>query len=136
MVWMGSRLPAAAIICRLRRIPENHACDCKNCGADEETSMRTLSTRRDVMTALAGAGAATVVGARQSAADEGPPETTTVRLRVENVPPNVVNGVVDLVSCNSPVYVAEELLRAEGFTEVRYVPRGGRFCVYAGIRAQ
>jgi NitT/TauT family transport system substrate-binding protein len=87
--------------------------------------MRTLPTRRDVMTALAGAGAATVVGARQSAADEGPLETTTVRLRVEVVPPNVVDGVVDLASCNSPEYVAEDLLRAEGFTEVRYVPRGG-----------
>ena len=43
-------------------------------------------------------------------ADEGPPETTTIRLPMSA---NI---------CWAPQYVAEELLRAEGFTDVRYVP--------------
>ena len=51
-----------------------------------------------------------VLGARGSLADEGPPETTTVRL-------TTAAGI-----CIAPQYIAEELLRAEGFTDVRYVP--------------
>src|SRR5262245_13532325 len=46
-------------------------------------------------------------------ADEGPPETTTIRL--PKIP-----GI-----CIAPGYMAEELLRAEGFREVRYVPVEG-----------
>ena len=34
------------------------------------------------------AGAAGVLGARRSLADEGPPETTTIRIRVEDAPPS------------------------------------------------
>ena len=46
---------------------------------------------------------------RPALADEGPPETTRVRL------------LKDPGICVAPIYVAEELLRAEGFTDVRYV---------------
>jgi NitT/TauT family transport system substrate-binding protein len=43
-------------------------------------------------------------------AGEGPPEVTTVHLAK-------IPGI-----CIAPQYLAEELLRAEGFTDVRYVP--------------
>jgi hypothetical protein len=46
---------------------------------------------------------------RRAAASEPPPETTTVRLAKEPV------------ICFAPQYVCEQLLRAEGFTDVRYV---------------
>ena len=65
--------------------------------------------RRDFLATISAAGAASVLGARTSLADEGPPETTTVRLIK-------IPGI-----CIAPQYVAEELLRAEGFTEVQYV---------------
>ena len=44
---------------------------------------------------------------------EPPPETTRVRL-----------GAVPSI-CLSPQYVAEDLLRAEGFTDIRYPPVSG-----------
>jgi NitT/TauT family transport system substrate-binding protein len=69
-----------------------------------------IQSRRDFLTTLSAAGAAGVFGARTSLADEGPPETTTIRL--------ARNRAI----CLAPVYVAEDLLRAEGFTEVRHVP--------------
>ena len=50
----------------------------------------------------------------RSLADEGPPETTTIRLRRD---PSI---------CIAPWYIAEDLLRAEGFTDIRYVPVHGR----------
>jgi NitT/TauT family transport system substrate-binding protein len=50
-----------------------------------------------------------LVRARDSYAQEAPPETTTVRL-------GKIYGI-----CIAPQYVAEDLLRAEGFTDVRYV---------------
>ena len=48
-------------------------------------------------------------GLSQSFAQEAPPETTTVRFPISN---NI---------CFAPLYVADELLRAEGFTDIRYV---------------
>jgi NitT/TauT family transport system substrate-binding protein len=75
--------------------------------------MQLIQNRRDFLTTLSAAGAAGVLGARASLADEGPPETTTVRLgRLGSL-------------CLAPQYAAEELLRAEGFTDVRYVPVEG-----------
>src|SRR5262245_18733567 len=50
------------------------------------------------------------LAAGASLADEGPPETTTLRLQ---------RGAT---ICIAPVDIAEDLLRAEGFTDVRYVP--------------
>jgi NitT/TauT family transport system substrate-binding protein len=63
-----------------------------------------------------------MVGVREALADEGPPEVTTIRIRREDAPPTVVSGVADNTLCVAPSYVAEDLLRAEGFTDIRYVP--------------
>ena len=71
--------------------------------------MRRVQTRRRLLTTLALAGAAAVLRAPPAPAAEGALETTTLRL--PKTPP----------ICGAPQYVAEELLRAEGFTEVRYV---------------
>ena len=43
--------------------------------------MHIMQSRRDFLATLSAAGAAGVLGARASLADEGPPETTTIRLR-------------------------------------------------------
>jgi NitT/TauT family transport system substrate-binding protein len=71
--------------------------------------MPIMQTRRRFLSTLSLAGAAGLVCAPRAQAAEGPLETTTVRL------PKVI-GV-----CVSPQYAAEELLHAEGFTDVRYV---------------
>ena len=42
--------------------------------------MHIMQSRRDFLASLSAAGAAAVLGARASLADEGPPETTTLRL--------------------------------------------------------
>jgi NitT/TauT family transport system substrate-binding protein len=65
--------------------------------------------RRDFLASLSAAGAAGALGVRTSLADEGPPEVTTIRLRRD---PSI---------CIAPWYIAEDLLRAEGFTDIRYV---------------
>ena len=72
--------------------------------------MRISQNRRDFLASASLAAAAGVLGTRASLADEPPPEVTTVRL------PQTAN------ICLAPGYIAEELLRAEGFTEIRYVP--------------
>ena len=70
--------------------------------------------RRTFLRAASGAGAAALFQlstARASA--EPPPETTTIRLvQVPSI-------------CRSPQYVAEPLLRSEGFTDVQYVRKSG-----------
>ena len=73
--------------------------------------MQISQSRRDFLAGLSAAGAAGILGARGSLADEGPPETTTIRLGQDTVR-----------FASRPVYIAEDLLRAEGFTEIRYVP--------------
>jgi NitT/TauT family transport system substrate-binding protein len=67
-------------------------------------------SRREFVRALTLATPATVLGlGRQPAAAEPAPETTTIRIpKVRSV-------------CLAPQYVAEELLRAEGFRDVQYV---------------
>src|SRR5215813_10864014 len=71
--------------------------------------MPMTQTRRDFLTALSAAGAAGLVRAPPTLAAEGALETTTVRLpKFSSI-------------CVSPQYAAEELLHAEGFTDVRYV---------------
>jgi NitT/TauT family transport system substrate-binding protein len=70
--------------------------------------MPTKQTRRNFMAGVSLA-AAGLLGGRGSLAAEGTLETTTVRLLKES-------GV-----CDAPLYVAEELLRADGFTDIRYV---------------
>jgi NitT/TauT family transport system substrate-binding protein len=65
--------------------------------------------RRRFLTTLVATGAAGLVGDPNSLAQDAPPETTTIRL------------VKSPSLCVAPQYAAEELLRAEGFTDVRYV---------------
>ncbi len=62
--------------------------------------------------ALAGAGAYLGIDPGLAFADP-PPETTTIRIR--NWRP----------ACWAPIYVAEPLLREEGFTDIQYVPGPG-----------
>jgi NitT/TauT family transport system substrate-binding protein len=71
--------------------------------------MPVTQTRRRFLTTLSLAGAAGIVRPPRALAAEGALETTTVRL------------VNDRSICIAPVFVADELLRAEGFTDVRYV---------------
>src|SRR5262245_9950705 len=68
-------------------------------------------SRRHFLRAATAAGAAAFVGLRSArVAAEPPPETTT--LKILQFPSG----------CQGPVHAAEELLRGEGFTDVRYVP--------------
>jgi NitT/TauT family transport system substrate-binding protein len=67
-----------------------------------------VRTRRRFLAGLSGLGAATLLPTPSRAA-EGPLETTVVRLaRTQDI-------------CGAPQYVAKPLLRAEGFTDIRYV---------------
>ena len=74
--------------------------------------MPITQTRRRFLTTLSLAGAAGLVHAPPSRAAEGALETTTVRI--------AKIGAI----CLAPQYVSEELLRAEGFTDIRYVETG------------
>jgi NitT/TauT family transport system substrate-binding protein len=71
--------------------------------------MSIVQTRRRFLTALSAAGAAGLVRARASLAAGGALETTIVRIAK-------VGGI-----CLAPQYVSEELLRAEGFSDIQYV---------------
>ncbi len=71
-------------------------------------------SRRAFSTGLAAVGAAAMLGpGGRSAAAEPPPETTKLRLTLHRP------------ACWAPQYVAEELLRAEGFTDIEYVRAPG-----------
>ena len=83
--------------------------------------MPIVQTRRRFLTdlasagaagGLAGVGASGLIGASQSLAAEPPPETTSVRI------PRFVGFPA---TCLAPMYAAEEFLRAEGFTDLRYI---------------
>jgi NitT/TauT family transport system substrate-binding protein len=71
--------------------------------------MPMTQTRRRFLSTLSLAGAAGIVGVPSASAADGRLETRSVRL-------TRFGGL-----CLSPQYVAEELLRAEGFAEVSYV---------------
>jgi NitT/TauT family transport system substrate-binding protein len=75
--------------------------------------MQTTQSRRDFLTSTSLAMTAGIIGARSSLADEAPPETTTIRI-------GKLGGI-----CLAPQYLAHELLRAEGFTDVRYIESDG-----------
>jgi NitT/TauT family transport system substrate-binding protein len=82
----------------------------------------TSSSRRRFLGGLTFAGAAGLLGLLpRSAAAEPPPETT--RLRVHH----------SLSLCIAPLYVAEELLRAEGFIDVEYVTHEQSGGLYEGL---
>jgi NitT/TauT family transport system substrate-binding protein len=80
--------------------------------------MQLIQNRRDFLATLSGAGAAGLLGPRVPLADEPPPEVTTLRLRRDSPGSGFI--------CYAPEYVAQELLRAEGFTDIQYtyVPAG------------
>jgi NitT/TauT family transport system substrate-binding protein len=71
--------------------------------------MSMFQTRRRFLTTLS-LGAAGLVRAQRARAAEGPLETTSVRLPKT---PSL---------CVAPQYVVADLLRAEGFTDIRHVP--------------
>jgi NitT/TauT family transport system substrate-binding protein len=71
--------------------------------------MSMMQTRRNFLINLALAGTAGLLDAAPSPAAEGTLETTN--LRIAKI------GAI----CLAPQYVSEELLRAEGFTDIRYV---------------
>jgi NitT/TauT family transport system substrate-binding protein len=69
-------------------------------------------TRRDFLSALTIAGATGLLGTRSDTlAAEPPPETK--RIRLIRVPS----------TCHTPQYLAEDLLRGEGFADVEYINR-------------
>jgi len=72
-------------------------------------SQSSFVSRRDFLAGTTALGAATVLGFPRVAAAEPPPEVSSIRL--VKIP-----GI-----CISPQYVADDLLRAEGFTDVSYV---------------
>ncbi|MFD1983878.1 ABC transporter substrate-binding protein [Mesorhizobium newzealandense] len=72
--------------------------------------MQIIQNRRHFLTGAAAAGATGLLGTATDAWAEPAPETTTVRL---------ANGLAG--ACWAPQFVAQDLLRAEGFTDVRYV---------------
>ena len=86
--------------------------------------MPLMQSRRRFLTTLSMAGAAGFLRTPPALAGEGPLETTTVRL------------VNDRSICIAPEYVADELLRAEGFTDIRYVEAPGGQQVDALVRGE
>jgi NitT/TauT family transport system substrate-binding protein len=71
--------------------------------------MQCTQSRRRFLTTLSAAGASGLMGTGTLLAQEGPPETTTIRLaRTPSI-------------CRAPQYMTEDLLRSEGFTDVNYV---------------
>jgi NitT/TauT family transport system substrate-binding protein len=71
--------------------------------------MRTRQSRRRFLSTLSAIGGAGLIGASRSFGQEPPLETTTVRL-------SKITG-----TCIAPQYLAEDLLRLEGLTDVQYV---------------
>ena len=71
--------------------------------------MQIVPNRRRFLIGLSAARSACLINRQANAAAEQPLETTTIRLAK-------IPGI-----CIAAQYVAEELLRAEGFTDVRYV---------------
>jgi NitT/TauT family transport system substrate-binding protein len=74
--------------------------------------MPLIQTRRSLLSTFSLAAAASVLHAPQALAAEEPLETTTVRIATN---PGI---------CIAPQLVAEELLRDEGFTDIRYIDVG------------
>ncbi len=75
--------------------------------------------RRQYLSGLAAASATAILACDKKDADttltDGELETTSIRL---------IRETKFAILCYAPQYVAEELLRAEGFTDIQYVPKG------------
>jgi NitT/TauT family transport system substrate-binding protein len=80
-------------------------------------------SRREFVAGASSLGAASLLGLSGQAAAEPPPETTTIRL------------VHAPAICLAPQYLAEELLRLEGFTRIQYVPMNGAYDTNAIVAA-
>jgi len=81
-----------------------------------------MITRRDFVQFGALAGAASLFsGNREALGAEPPPESK--RLRIARIPDN----------CYAPQYMAEEMLRGEGFSDLQYVPFPGSAPVYVAL---
>jgi len=65
--------------------------------------------RRDFISGIAAAAGGSLLLPASMSAAEGAPETTSITLAKTPA------------LCNAPQFIAEELLRAEGFTEIRFV---------------
>jgi hypothetical protein len=65
--------------------------------------MHIMQSRRDFLAGMSVAGAASVLGARGPLADEAPPETTTIRIRVEDAPPLIVGGLAETRCASRPL---------------------------------
>ena len=65
--------------------------------------------RRDFLSGVAAAAGATLLNPGLAGAAEGPLETTSVKL------------IKSPALCTAPQFIAEELLRAEGFSDIRFV---------------
>jgi len=83
---------------------------CARAEHGERLLLQVTRSRRDFLAGLSAASAAGLLGAGKAFADEGPPETTAIRLPLTRA------------ICLAPVYIAQDLLRAEGLTDTRYVP--------------
>ena len=81
-------------------------------------------SRREFVGGLTLAGTAGLLGVRpEQVTAEPPPETTQITLvRVPSI-------------CMAPQYVAEELLRTEGFTEVHFVSKAGSVGIEEALRS-
>jgi NitT/TauT family transport system substrate-binding protein len=75
--------------------------------------MQIRQNRRDFLASASLAATAGLLDLRSSLADEALSETTTIRI-------GKLGGI-----CLAPQYLAHELLRAEGFTDVRYIESEG-----------
>jgi NitT/TauT family transport system substrate-binding protein len=74
--------------------------------------MQTLQSRRRFLSTLSAAGTAGLVAGPKVLAAEPPPETSIVRL-------SEIPGI-----CIAPQYVAADLLKSEGFSDVQYIDVG------------
>jgi NitT/TauT family transport system substrate-binding protein len=79
--------------------------------------MQIRQNRRDFLVSASLAAAAGVLGPRGALAEDGPPETTTIKLAYYG---NI---------CLAPLLIAKDLLHAEGFTDVRYVEAPDDFTI-------
>ncbi len=75
--------------------------------------MDTIQTRRNILAGLTAMGLAPLFSHREALAEEAPLETTSVRFARS---PGI---------CLAPQYVAEDLIRADGLSDFRYVDTPG-----------
>ncbi|MDX8521503.1 ABC transporter substrate-binding protein [Mesorhizobium dulcispinae] len=76
--------------------------------------MHIIQNRRGFLAGAAAAGAASLFGSPKQAFAEAPPETTAVRLP----------AFPKIADCMTPIYISQDLLRAEGFADITLVTKG------------